>query len=137
MNRSLLQLFALNSSSTSCLLRNYFLFLALVLWFLALLPRSRAVTPAPDGGYARNTTAEGQDALFSLTTGVRNTGSGFQALFNNTTGSFNTASGASALFSNTSGSENTAMGEGALQFSTTGSSNTAIGVSALQNNQTG
>ena len=32
-----------------------------------------AVSPAPDGGYPNNNTAEGTDALFNLTTGVGNT----------------------------------------------------------------
>ena len=32
-----------------------------------------AVSPAPDGGYPNNNTAEGADALFNLTTGVGNT----------------------------------------------------------------
>ena len=36
---------------------------------LALLPVAHAVTPAPDGGYPGNNTAEGTDALFTLTTG--------------------------------------------------------------------
>ena len=50
-------------------LRTGFLLIALALtlaWF-ALSPTARAVTPPPDGGYPRNT-AEGEDALFSLTT---------------------------------------------------------------------
>ena len=33
-------------------------------------PELQAVSPAPDGGYANFNTAEGTDALFSLTTGV-------------------------------------------------------------------
>ena len=40
-----------------------------------------AVSPAPDGGYAGNNTAEGTSALFSLTSGADNTAIGFQALF--------------------------------------------------------
>jgi len=35
----------------------------------ALLPGAQAVSPPPDGGYAGGNTAEGQNALFSLTTG--------------------------------------------------------------------
>ena len=34
----------------------------------ALSPTAQAVTPAPDGGYPNENTAEGDDALFSLTT---------------------------------------------------------------------
>jgi hypothetical protein len=35
-----------------------------------LCPLVRAVVPAPDGGYPAGNTAEGQAALFSLTTGT-------------------------------------------------------------------
>src|SRR5207302_2748474 len=69
----------------------------------ALLPTLRAVTPPPDGGYPNFNTAEGDDALFSLTTGFDNTAIGFNALFSNTTGGGNTATGAFALSSNTRG----------------------------------
>ena len=48
-----------------------------------------AVSPAPDGGYAGNNTAEGTSALFSLTSGADNTAIGFQALFSNTSGTYN------------------------------------------------
>jgi hypothetical protein len=57
----------------------------------ALLPTAKAVVPAPDGGYANNNTAEGDFALFSLTTGSNNTATGNQALAANTTGTQNTA----------------------------------------------
>ncbi len=114
-----------------------FLLIPLVIAWFALSPTARAVLPAPDGGYPSNNTAEGTDALFSLTFGTDNTATGFSALYNNTTGAFNTANGSSALFSNTSGSENTATGGGALEFNTTGNENTATGVSALQSNTTG
>src|ERR1700675_1755444 len=80
-----------------------FLFIPLVLalaW-LALSPTARAVDPPPDGGYPIQNTAEGDDALFSLTTGVDNTAIGFQALYSNTEGAGNTAIGFHALFSNT------------------------------------
>ena len=62
-----------------------------------LSPSAHAVTPAPGGGYPGDNNAEGDDALFSLTTvngdGVRNTAIGFQALYSNTIGSNNTAVG--------------------------------------------
>jgi hypothetical protein len=102
-----------------------------------LLPGSRAVSPAPDGGYPLENTAEGQDALFSLTTGRLNTAIGFNALFRNTTGRFNTATGASALRRNTRGDANTATGVEALLFNTTGEENTATGFGALALNTTG
>ncbi len=65
------------------------------------LPIAQALTPPPDGGYPGQNTAEGDRALFSLTTGINNTASGFQALFSNTEGEENTATGSQALFSNT------------------------------------
>ena len=74
-----------------------FIALALALAWLAFPRTARAVRPPPDGGYANQNTAEGQDALFSLTTGVNNTAMGFNALFRNATGSANTASGFCAL----------------------------------------
>ena len=124
------------------------------LWLLAAWPKAQAVVPPPDGGYPNFTTAEGQKALFSLTTGAANTAVGWSALltnaagsFNtatgafalllNTTGNFNTANGFDALFSNTEGQFNTADGSGALDVNTTGDSNTAIGSAALQSNTEG
>jgi hypothetical protein len=98
---------------------------------------SRAVRPAPDGGYAGQNTAEGTDALKSLTSGYQNTAVGFLALFSNTTGAVNTAAGAFALANNSTGGGNTAIGTSALQNNTTGSSNIAIGASALFSNTSG
>jgi len=49
-------------------------------WF-ALSPTLRAVSPAPDGAYPNGNTAEGDSALFSLTSGVDNTAIGAGALF--------------------------------------------------------
>ena len=69
----------------------------------------QAVTPPPDGGYPNQNTAEGEDALFSLTTGFYNTAIGFDALYNNTTGSSNTATGLFALLFNTTGVSNVAV----------------------------
>lgn len=121
---------------------------------LALAPVALAVDPPPDGGYANFNTAEGEDALFSLTTGLDNTALGYHALFFNTTGLGNTATGDQTLFSNstggsntangifalhnnTTGNNNTANGAGALLFNTTGNYNTANGSGALYNNSTG
>jgi hypothetical protein len=97
----------------------------------------RAVTGPPDGGYPNFNTAEGDNALFSLTTGSNNTATGEGALFDNTTGNNNTANGLGALFSNTTGFSNTADGVNALFSNTTGSFNTANGGAALLNNTTG
>lgn len=108
----------------------------------ALSPRVQAVVPAPDGGYPNFTTAEGQNALFSLTTGSANTAVGWFSLRNDTTGSNNTAIGAGALLSNDTGRRNTATGVGALLSNHggllgAGSFNTANGTAALLQNSTG
>jgi hypothetical protein len=112
------------------------IFISLVL-ACAFLPRTGAVTPAPDGGYPGFNTAEGDGALQSLTSGTSNTAIGFDALFSNTTGSNNTATGIGALGSNTTGSDNTANGFGALLLNTTGPNNTAVGFEVLFANTTG
>ena len=97
------------------------LLITLALLCFGLLPKAQAVVPPPDGGYPNFNTAEGQNALFSLTTGSANTAVGWFSLFSDTTGSFNTATGAGALLFNTA-DENTAFGAAALLFNTTGSS---------------
>jgi hypothetical protein len=110
---------------------------------LALLPEAQAVVPAPDGGYPGANTAEGQNALFSLTNGTYNTAVGYFSLRSDNSGLFNTAVGAGSLFLNTGGGQfgegdnNTATGAGALLSNTTGSSNTADGAFALANNGAG
>jgi len=103
---------------------------------IAFLPKAEAVNPPPDGAYPGANTAEGENALFSLTTGLYNTAIGFFSLEGDKTGSFNTALGAGALFANT-GDENTATGAGALLSNTIGNHNTANGESALFKNSTG
>jgi uncharacterized coiled-coil protein SlyX len=128
--------------------------------FLALCPMAQAVVPAPDGGYPGFNTAEGQNALFSRTTGVWNTALGAFSLFgdttgtgntavginglrNNVTGGFNTAVGLNALFTNNGnpgngeGSQNAAFGSYALFTNTTGSENCAFGPNSLFHNNTG
>src|SRR5262245_48723633 len=82
-------------------LRRGFLLIPLVFVGFVLSPTARAVDPPPDGGYPDANTAEGEDALFSLTTGFSNTALGFNALFTNTIGRENTATGAQALEDNT------------------------------------
>ena len=112
-------------------------FLLVAFGGLALSPMAQAVSPAPDGGYPNNNTAEGDNALFNLGSGFDNTAIGFDALFSNAAGNFNTAVGFDALFHNTTGFENTATGVNALIGNTTGSSNTANGVNTLRFNTTG
>jgi hypothetical protein len=104
---------------------------------------AQAVVPAPDGGYPGFNTAEGQNALFGLTTGQGNTAVGWFSLWSNTDGSFNTGVGAGTLPFNVGdqstgeGVNNTALGTVALLFNTTGSENTATGVQALFSNTDG
>jgi len=107
-----------------------------VLVCVIFLPRAQAVVPAPDGAYPNGNTAEGQNALFSLTTGGYNTAVGFVSLRSDTTNSFNTAIGAGTLVANTA-DENTATGAAALLTNTTGNQNTANGAFALFRNNVG
>jgi hypothetical protein len=105
--------------------------------FVLAVATARAVVPPPDGGYPNQTTAEGDFALNSLTSGGNNTAAGFEALGDNTTGNDNTATGAQALNFNTVGSSNTAIGVFALLSNVSGNDNTAIGPSALASNAAG
>jgi hypothetical protein len=132
------------------LLRYGWLVVPLVIACFALSPIARAVSPAPDGGYAGNNTAEGTQALqslvsagvnntaigfralFDLRDGVQNTATGFRALTNNT-GDFDVAIGSQALLTNTVGDGNTAVGTNALLRNTGGDRNIALGVSAGAN----
>jgi Chaperone of endosialidase len=106
-------------------------------------PKAFAVVPAPDGGYPGFNTAEGTNALKSLTTGIGNTAVGWFSLWSNTDGSFNTALGAGTLLFNVGdqgtedGVQNTAVGALALFNNTTGTGNTADGAFALFNNTDG
>src|SRR5256886_15613210 len=111
-------------------LKKAILLFPVALTCLALSPAVQAVSPPPDGGYPNENTAEGDGALFSLTTGVWNTALGFNALTSDTIGSFNTANGDNALSSNTAGNFNTALGTEALGSKTTGHRNTANGEAA-------
>ena len=103
----------------------------------ALVQNTQAVSPPPDGGYPGGNTAEGQNALLSLTSGTFNTAVGFASLKSNTTGTVNTAIGVNALSLNTTGVNNTANGGNALYSNTTGDQNTASGIYALFGNTTG
>jgi hypothetical protein len=109
-----------------------FVTVTLLVWF-GLLPNAKPVSPAPDGGYPGGNTAEGQNALLSLTTGAYNTAVGLYSLLSNQEGQFNTGLGAGTLLANT-GQQNTATGAGALLTNTTGVKNTANGTFALFGN---
>ena len=128
------------NSMIQCKLTILPLLIAGVLACFGLLSKAEAVVPAPEGGYPGFNTAEGQNALFSLTTGVANTAIGWYSLWSNTDGSYNTGVGAGTLLFNIGdqttgdGTQNTAIGAAALLFNTTGLANTATGVTALLNN---
>ena len=108
----------------------------------ALLPKAQAASEKGGGPAAPQialpgfNTADGDHALFNVTTGSGNTGVGWYALFADTTNSFNTGLGAGALVLNTA-DDNTAVGAAALLLNTTGSDNTAVGTDALVNNVDG
>ena len=91
------------------------------------------VTPPPDGCYDNFTTAEGCNALRSLTTGAKNTALGWHSLFNDTDASFNTGVGAGTLVLNNA-EANTATGVAALKLNETGFHCTANGAFALVSN---
>jgi hypothetical protein len=96
---------------------------AVIFAWLAPSPAARAHDKSDMNG----NTAEGTDALDSLSTGASNTAIGDIALTSNTTGSFNTATGFGALRFNTTGASNTATGINALSSNTTGHNNAATG----------
>jgi hypothetical protein len=127
------QIKTLIGSSSS---RFRFILVGLTLACSALLTTAQAVTPPPHGGYPGGNTAEGQNALFGLTTGSYNTAAGFLALESDTTANFNTALGAGALLANIA-DNNTAIGAAALLSNTTGDRNNACGAFALFSNTTG
>jgi hypothetical protein len=129
------------------------LFFILLLGYFALLPAQGQLSPLPDGCYPNFTTAEGCNALDSLTTGTGNTAIGWRSLSVNSSGSFNTgvgggalalnnadsntAVGAAALLLNSSGVENTAVGTDAMVFNDVGHNNAAFGAFALYSNTEG
>jgi uncharacterized coiled-coil protein SlyX len=148
-----------DSTNRAPLPRRWFLIPAMLVFF-AFLPRVQATpeegpavpktsqqapatpeilegTPAaPNIALPGFNTADGDHALFSVSTGSANSAFGWYSLFSNTDGSFNTGVGAGTLLSNTA-NNNTAVGGAALLFNTTASNNTAVGVVALENNTTG
>ena len=112
------------------------LLITLTLLCFGLLPRAQAVVPPPDGGYPGFNTAEGEKALFGLTSGTGNVAAGWGALYSDNQGSLNTAIGTGALLLNIA-DQNTATGAGALLFNNNGTSNTANGAFALHLNTEG
>ena len=63
---------------------NRLFLVALALISLSVIgPKAQAVMPPPDGGYPGFNTAEGQKALFNLSTGAGNTAIGWFSLFSN------------------------------------------------------
>jgi len=104
------------------------------------------------GNVVSNTTV-GLNALYSNTSGDKNTAVGAFSLKFNTIGVDNTALGMNTLYSNISGNENVAIGNSALylnnandntgvgsfcfRYNTTGYANTGIGRSSLYSNDTG
>jgi hypothetical protein len=108
-----------------------------LLSYFGSTPALEAVVPPPDGGYPGNNTAEGQNALLSLTTGVNDTAVGWFSLKSNTDGQLNTAVGSGTLYSTVHANRNTAIGGAALFSDTDGSFNTAVGALALWSNTIG
>jgi hypothetical protein len=102
----------------------------------ACSPMVQAVVTDPFGYFSGGNTAEGEKALFSLTSGTYNTAVDFFSLKSNITGNLNTGVGAGVLIANTA-EENTAMGAGALLSNMTGAGNTADGAFALFSNTIG
>jgi hypothetical protein len=129
MNTAFLSTIRVHRSPEQCVL----FLIPLVLTCFALFQRAEAVSPPPDGGYPGGNTAEGRNALLSLTTGTYNTAVRFLSLKTNTAGNFNTAIGAGTLLFNVGnqstgqGTENTGIGAGALLSNTVGRGNTANG----------
>jgi hypothetical protein len=106
----------------------------------AFLPQVQAqspvVSPTPDGDYGNGNTAEGFNALASLTSGQFNTALGWESQMDVTTASFNTGVGAGTL-DLTTGRSNTATGAGALLLNGSGFRNTAAGSHTLLFNDIG
>jgi hypothetical protein len=106
------------------------------LGYFAFASLAQAVMPPPGGGYPGFNTAVGQNALFSLTTGMWNTALGGYTIYSETTGNGNTAVGLNALRYSVDGNYNTAVGLNAL-YSHFGDSTCAFGLNALFANSVG
>ena len=87
-----------------------FLLITLQIGCLAFLPEAQAASKkaatAPETALPGFNTADGDHALFNLTTGAANVANGWYSLFSNTDGSYNTAVGAGTLLCN-DGAEST------------------------------
>jgi hypothetical protein len=121
-----------------------FLLIPLILLCFALSPNAQAApapeTPDPGSVAGTLNTADGHNALVHATAAsAGNSAFGGFALFSLTTGLFNTGCGVLALDLNNADS-NTAVGAAALLFNNkgtganTGTRNTAVGTAALENN---
>ena len=115
-----------NMNSTNLSTVRASLVIAVALARFVVQPDASAVMPPPDGGYPGFNTAEGENALLSLTSGTYNTAIGFLSLQDVTTGARNTAVGAATLVLN-NGVNNRAIGAGALLNNAAGNNNTATG----------
>jgi len=115
--------------------RRGFLLIPLILVCFALSPQTQAV-PQPDtpdpGAKPVSDTADGQNALLSIGTGIHNSGFGFDTLLSNTDANFSTAVGSAALLVSNA-PENVGVGCGALLLNVA-PKNTAVGTFALFNN---
>src|SRR6266545_3343796 len=107
---------------------------ALVCFGLCQQVQSATDTPDP-GAKPLSNTADGANALLSITTGLYNSAFGFDSVLLLSDASFDTGVGAGALLLDTGGT-NTAVGAGALLSNSTGSNNNAVGAFALFNNTT-
>ena len=129
------------------------LLITLALVCFGLVRKTQAVTPPPDGGYPGANTAEGDNALFNLTTRESTIPPWVPMRFvtilpanitwrlvlgrlqSNTTGNFNMAIGTEALSDNNA-NFNLAIGFRVVFMNTTGNHLTGIGAAALRNNTT-
>ena len=116
-------------------MKNRNVIFAAILSGLVCFPFLLKAQAGPEAALPGLNTADGDHALFSITTGTANTAVGWRSLSSDTTGSFNTGLGAAALALN-NGSSNTAVGVAALLLNSTGSNNTAVGTGTLVNNTT-
>lgn len=107
-----------------------FLLIPLILVCFAFAPQTRAVSPAPDGGYPGFNTAEGDQALFLLFGGFANTGLGWRSNFSAIGASFNVGAGAGTLALNNADA-NTAVGTASILLNVDGTRNTGVGAATL------